>query len=77
MRLFACSTRGETLYSEVDYRAGDAFLSISALCAVQQAPMEIVGFVGNAAGAQAVSVVCHERPVERAGLFKQIEALLK
>ena len=25
-RLFACSTRGETLYSEVDYRAGDAFV---------------------------------------------------
>lgn len=26
LRLFACSTRGETLYSEVEYRPGDAFL---------------------------------------------------
>ena len=25
-RLFACSTRSETLYSEVDYRPGDAFV---------------------------------------------------
>lgn len=57
--------------------AGDAFLSISALCAAQGAPMEIVGFVGNVVGAWAVSTVCNEKAVDRIGLYKQIETLLK
>ncbi|HBA84526.1 MAG TPA: cytidyltransferase [Verrucomicrobia bacterium] len=57
--------------------AGDAFLSISALCAYQGAPMEVVGFVGNAVGAYAVSTVCNEKPMERASLCKQIETLMK
>lgn len=57
--------------------AGDAFLSISAPCAMLGAPMEVVGFIGNAAGAYAVSIVCNEKAIERASLFKQIETLLK
>lgn len=57
--------------------AGDAFLSISALCAVQGAPLELAGFVGNVVGAWAVSTVCNERAIEPMSLYKQIETLLK
>lgn len=57
--------------------AGDAFLAISALCVAQGAPMEMVGFIGNAVGAWAVATVCNDRSIERVGLIKQIETLLK
>ncbi|MBI2901294.1 MAG: adenylyltransferase/cytidyltransferase family protein [Planctomycetes bacterium] len=57
--------------------AGDAFLSVSALCVVQNAPMEIAAFVGSAAGAEAVATVGHRRSIERVPLLKHIEALLK
>jgi rfaE bifunctional protein nucleotidyltransferase chain/domain len=57
--------------------AGDAFLSISALCAVRNAPMEIVGFVGNIAGAEAVATVGNRQPIERISLMKHVETILK
>lgn len=57
--------------------AGDTFMSVAAMCAVQNAPMEIVGFAGNAAGAQAVATVGHRRFLERVPLIRQIECLLK
>jgi rfaE bifunctional protein nucleotidyltransferase chain/domain len=57
--------------------AGDAFLSLTALCAVQQAPMEVLGFIGNAVGAQAVGTVGHRTSVERIPLVKHITSLLK
>jgi len=57
--------------------AGDAFLSLTALCMVQQAPMEVVGFIGNAVGAQAVATVGHRTPIERVALFNRIESLFK
>jgi rfaE bifunctional protein nucleotidyltransferase chain/domain len=57
--------------------AGDAFLSLTALCVAQKAPMEVVGFIGNAVGAQAVATVGHRQPIEREPLFKHIESLLK
>jgi len=57
--------------------AGDAFLSVSALLAAQEAPMELVGFAGNAAGALAVATVANREPIDRVAYFKQIESLLK
>lgn len=57
--------------------AGDAVFAVTALCAVQNAPIEVVGFIGNAVGAQAVATVGHRKPVERVPLFKYIESLLK
>jgi sugar/nucleoside kinase (ribokinase family) len=57
--------------------AGDAFLSISALLAVQRAPIEVVGLAGNAAGAMAVATVGNREPIDRISLFKHIESLLK
>ena len=57
--------------------AGDAVLSLTALCVAQQAPMEVVGFIGNVVGAQAVATVGHRRSIERVPLFRHIESLLK
>lgn len=57
--------------------AGDAFLSVAALCDAAGAPMEITGLIGNAAGAQAVATVGNREPIERAALVKHVESLLK
>jgi len=57
--------------------AGDAFLSISALCAVQGAPLDVLGLVGNCAGAQAVATVGNKESVNKVALLKQIETLMK
>jgi rfaE bifunctional protein kinase chain/domain/rfaE bifunctional protein nucleotidyltransferase chain/domain len=57
--------------------AGDAVLAVTTLCVAQNAPMEVVGFIGNAVGAQAVATVGHRKPIERVPLFKHIESLLK
>lgn len=57
--------------------AGDAFLSVTALCVFLGAPMEVVGFIGNAVGAQAVATVGNRNAIERVALLKHIETLLK
>ncbi len=57
--------------------AGDAFLSVAAPCVARGAAMEIVGLVGNAAGAQAINTVGHRESAARPALIKQIECLLK
>jgi bifunctional ADP-heptose synthase (sugar kinase/adenylyltransferase) len=57
--------------------AGDAFLSVSALLSVQGAPLDVVGFAGNAAGALAVATVANREPIDRVAYCKQIESLLK
>jgi len=57
--------------------AGDAFLAITALCVAQGAPMEIVGFIGNAVGAMQVATVGHRKPIEKVPLFRYVETLLK
>ena len=57
--------------------AGDAALSLTSLCVAGQASMEVVGFIGNVVGAEAVATVGHRRPIERTPLFKHIESLLK
>jgi sugar/nucleoside kinase (ribokinase family) len=57
--------------------AGDAFLSVSSLLAVQGAPLDVVGFAGNAAGALAVATVANRDAIDRVAYCKQIESLLK
>ena len=57
--------------------AGDAVLSLTALCAAQKAPIEITGFIGNAVGAEAVATVGHRSSIQRVALFKHVETLLK
>jgi len=57
--------------------AGDAVLSLTSLLAAQQAPMEVVAFLGNVVGAEAVATVGHRQSIERVPLLKHIESLLK
>jgi len=57
--------------------AGDAFLAVSSLFAVQDAPPEIVGFAGNAAGALAVASVGNRDPIDALAFRRQVESLLK
>lgn len=57
--------------------AGDAFLSVAALCLARNAPIEVAGFIGNVVGAQAVATVGNRHPVERVPLIKHIVSLMK
>lgn len=57
--------------------AGDAFLSITAPLVAAGAPMDLVGFVGNAVGALKVQIVGNKESVEPVPLYKFITALLK
>lgn len=57
--------------------AGDTFISVAGLCVAQNAPMEVVGLLGNAAGAEAVATVGHSRYLQRVPLMKHVECLLK
>lgn len=57
--------------------AGDAVLALTSLCVAQGAPIDIVGFIGNTAGAAAVATVGHRDSIHPLPLFRHIEALLK
>lgn len=57
--------------------AGDSVFSIASLLVVQGAPMEMVGLVGNAVGAEAVATLGHERFIDQVSLYRHIETLLK
>ena len=39
--------------------------------------IEVIGFIGNAVGSEAVGIVGNKRFIERAPLIKHVEALLK
>lgn len=57
--------------------AGDAVFSVAALCVAQGAPMEVVGFIGNAVGADAVATVGHRNSTEKVQLLRHMDSLLK
>jgi len=57
--------------------AGDAYLSVTSMLAALDAPMEILSFIGNAVGAQAVATIGHRESISRAGLWKFLTSLLK
>ena len=57
--------------------AGDAFLAVSSPLAAVGTPLELVGFVGNAAGAIKVGIVGHRRSIEKVPLSRYITTLLK
>ncbi len=57
--------------------AGDAFLSITSPLVAAGCPLDLVGFLGNAAGAIKVGILGHRRSVEKAQLIKTVTALLK
>ncbi len=57
--------------------AGDAFLSVTSPLASTGASLDLVGFIGNAAGALKVGIVGHRASVEKVPLIKYITHLLK
>jgi rfaE bifunctional protein nucleotidyltransferase chain/domain len=57
--------------------AGDAVFAITSLLARIGAPPEIIGLVGNAAGAQAVGTVGNRSALDRTALLKHLQHLLK
>lgn len=57
--------------------AGDAVLCVTALCAQQNTPAEVLGFIGNVVGAQAVNILGNKQAIEKIPLCRHIECLLK
>ena len=57
--------------------AGDAFLSLTGLCLGGGLPPDIGLFVGSAAAALDVQIVCNREPIAPTELFKYITTLLK
>ena len=57
--------------------AGNAFLALSALCAAQNAPMDVLTFLGNVAGAEAVATVGTRESLERHQFTRHVISLLK
>lgn len=57
--------------------AGDAFLSASAPLLASGAPLDLVTFVGNVAGAEAVATVGHRRYLRWDSFVKHLQALLR
>jgi len=57
--------------------AGDSVLAITALCEAARLPEDLVGFIANLVGAQAVNIVGNSKAIDKVSLYKAIEALLK
>lgn len=57
--------------------AGDTVLAITALCAAKRLPPDVIGFIGNLVGAQAVRIVGNSRSIDRAELFRHVQTLLR
>ena len=57
--------------------AGDALYALTAPCVAVGIPSDVVGLIGNLAGAQAVMTVGNSRSVDRVQLQRSVESLLK
>ncbi|MFA7239210.1 MAG: PfkB family carbohydrate kinase [Sulfuricellaceae bacterium] len=57
--------------------AGDAFLSLAGLCLGGGLAPEIAAFMGSAAAALDVQIVCNREPISSVALYKYITTLLK
>ena len=57
--------------------AGDALFSITSLCVARQLPLDLVGFIGNAAGSLAIEIIGNKIPIEPNQLFNFIRKALK
>ena len=57
--------------------AGDAVLCVSALAVAMNAPAEVVGFIANIVGAEAVAILGNQRAIDRIPLYRHVECLLK
>lgn len=57
--------------------AGDAFLSLSAICLGGGLDSQVANFVGSVAAAMDVQIVCNREPINAGSLKKYISTLLK
>jgi bifunctional ADP-heptose synthase (sugar kinase/adenylyltransferase) len=57
--------------------AGDAFLSVTALAAKLGVDLEVLGFLGNVVGAEAVQVIGNAKPISKMSVKKHVTSLLK
>ncbi len=57
--------------------AGDAYLALTAPCAAAGAPADLIGFIGNVAGALKVEIIGNKSSVEPVPVYKFITTLLK
>ena len=81
---FACR-QGEAIHTTPAFAtsvkdrvgAGDAVLAVTSLFVSQGAPTELVGFVGNVVGAQAVNIMGNKSFIEKVPLMKHIVHLMK
>ncbi|GFK94956.1 D-beta-D-heptose 1-phosphate adenylyltransferase [Fundidesulfovibrio magnetotacticus] len=57
--------------------AGDTVLSVVSLCGALGLPIEVAGFLGSVAGAEAVATVCNKKFLDKVGFQKSVVSLLK
>ncbi|RDI45134.1 PfkB family carbohydrate kinase [Aquicella lusitana] len=57
--------------------AGDAVLAVTSLFVAQQAPADMVGFIGNVVGSEAVNIMGNKSFIEKVPLMKHIVHLMK
>jgi len=57
--------------------AGDAFLSVTSLAAVQGVPDEFLGFIGNVVGSLAVEILGNKKSIDKMNVQQYIDSLLK
>lgn len=57
--------------------AGDAFFAYTAPCYAKGMSLDMLSFVGNAAGAIAVQIICNKKSVEKFELLEFINTILK
>lgn len=57
--------------------AGDAVLCVTSLAVATGAPPEVVSFIANVVGAEAVTIMGNQRSIEKIPLFRHVECLLK
>jgi bifunctional ADP-heptose synthase (sugar kinase/adenylyltransferase) len=57
--------------------AGDTFFGVTSLMAAQNAPLELIGFIGNIVGSLAVKVIGNKKAINRQSTEKFITSILK
>ncbi|MBU4263800.1 MAG: adenylyltransferase/cytidyltransferase family protein [Proteobacteria bacterium] len=57
--------------------AGDAFFAIASLASRLDVSNEILGFLGNVVGAEAVEIIGNKKPIEKMKVKKHITAILR
>ncbi len=57
--------------------AGDAVLAVTSLFVVQNAPSDLVGFIGNVVGSEAVNIMGNKSFIEKIPLMKHVIHLMK